>query len=151
MTIADIVVASQWFFLFYFIGMNLGYIMLNVSSFFTLSRYMAEHGEDDLPHSYTDLHVPISILSPAYNEEATAAASIRSLLQLSYPEYEIIVINDGSKDKTLEVLISEFSLIPFPEAYRVRLKTKAVKTIYRSMRFLICVLLTRKTAARPTR
>lgn len=135
MTIADIVVASQWFFLLYFVGMNLGYLMLNVSSFFTLSRYMAEHGEDELSHSYTDLHIPVSVLSPAYNEEATAAASIRSLLQLSYPEYEIIVINDGSKDKTLEVLIREFSLIPFPEAYRVRLKTKTVKTIYRSMQY----------------
>lgn len=133
MTLSDIILMSQWFFLLYFIGMNLGYIMLNIMSFFTLSRYMQEHStEEGLSQEYADLQLPISVLSPAYNEEATVAASIRSLLQLNYPEYEIIVINDGSKDKTLEVLIQEFSLAPFPEAYRVRLKTKPVRTIYQS-------------------
>ncbi len=133
MTLSDIILMSQWFFLLYFIGMNLGYITLNIMSFFTLSRYMQEHGtEEGLSQEYADLQLPISILSPAYNEEATVAGSIRSLLQLNYPEYEIIVINDGSKDKTLEVLIQEFSLAPFPEAYRVRLQTKPVRTIYQS-------------------
>lgn len=53
---------------------------------------------------------PISILVPAYNEEVTIVESIKSLLQLNYPTYEVIVINDGSKDQTLQVLISEFQL-----------------------------------------
>lgn len=55
-------------------------------------------------------YTPISILVPAYNEERTILKCIDSLLALEYPEYEIIIVNDGSKDKTLEVLINRFGL-----------------------------------------
>jgi cellulose synthase/poly-beta-1,6-N-acetylglucosamine synthase-like glycosyltransferase len=78
---------------------------------------------------------PISILVPAYNEEANIAASILSMLQLSYPEFEIIVINDGSKDDTIDVLKNEFVLVKVPEALRVRIVTKPIHGIYRSTRF----------------
>jgi cellulose synthase/poly-beta-1,6-N-acetylglucosamine synthase-like glycosyltransferase len=121
-----------WAFLLYFIGLNLGYLTLNVISFLSLSRYMQGHVLDSLPQIYSDFEPPISLIVPAYNEQATIAASIRSLLQLNYPEFEILVVNDGSKDQTLEVLKKEFSLVPFPEAFRVRLKTKAVQTVYQS-------------------
>lgn len=57
---------------------------------------------------------------------------MRSVLQLTYTEFEIIVINDGSNDETLEVLKQEFSLLPFPEAYRIQLPTEKVRGIYRS-------------------
>jgi cellulose synthase/poly-beta-1,6-N-acetylglucosamine synthase-like glycosyltransferase len=43
---------------------------------------------------------PVTILVPAYNEGAVIQGSIRSLLQLDYPRYEILVIDDGSKDDT---------------------------------------------------
>ena len=132
MTISNLVLVLQWFFLFYFIVMNIGYILLSIISFIDISRYMRSLSMDQSPHSYPELQIPITILSPAYNEEATVAASIHSLLQLSYPEYEIIVVNDGSKDRTLDVLIKEFSMVPFPEAYRIRLKTQPVRMIYRS-------------------
>ena len=69
---------------------------------------------------FSGLEPAISILVPAYNEEATIAASVRSMLQLTYSEFEIIVINDGSKDGTLEVLQREFALQPFPEALRAQ-------------------------------
>ena len=57
-----------------------------------------------------DYYIPISILVPAYNEEKVIISSIKSLTYLDYKLYEIIVINDGSSDKTLELLIHEFSL-----------------------------------------
>src|SRR6185295_10696943 len=56
--------------------------------------------------------------------------SVQSLLQLNYSEFEVVVANDGSKDDTLEVLKREFGLVPFPEAYRIRLPTAAVHGIY---------------------
>lgn len=58
---------------------------------------------------------PVSILVPSYNEELTIIESVRSLLALNYPQHEVIVINDGSKDRTLELLIDEFELGRLPQ------------------------------------
>ncbi|HPP86793.1 MAG TPA: glycosyltransferase [bacterium] len=75
---------------------------------------------------------PISIIAPAYNEELTVVESVKSLLMLEYPEYELIVVNDGSKDKTLEVLIKNFDLEISRKAVRLQLEHKPIKNIYRS-------------------
>ncbi|HXZ96366.1 MAG TPA: glycosyltransferase [Burkholderiales bacterium] len=121
----------QWFFLLYFIAMNIGYIFLNLLSIRSLKNYMEAQGLADLP-AYSGYEPPISILIPAYNEEATMVDLVSSLLQLDYPEFEIIVVNDGSKDNTLAVLQQEFLLVLFPEAYWQRIKGKGVRAIYRS-------------------
>jgi cellulose synthase/poly-beta-1,6-N-acetylglucosamine synthase-like glycosyltransferase len=100
-----------------------------------LHRRGQEQFLDAVPHAYSGLQPPVSILVPAYNEQATIAASIRSMLQLTYAEFEIIVINDGSKDATLDVLAREFNLLPFPEAYRRQIATRDIRQVYRSARF----------------
>jgi cellulose synthase/poly-beta-1,6-N-acetylglucosamine synthase-like glycosyltransferase len=88
-----------------------------------VSKYRDLSGSEYIP--------PISILVPCYNEELTILESVRSLLSLNYPEYEVIVINDGSKDKTLRVLIEAFGLIPMPyEAQNRELEARPVKGIY---------------------
>lgn len=121
-----------WFVLVYFMLLNGGYMILNVLAIVSLRLSRYERTLDGLPQVYSALEIPISVLVPAYNEEATIAASIRSMLQLSYSEFEIIVINDGSKDGTLDVLKREFSLQLFPEALRVQLQTKPVRGVYQS-------------------
>lgn len=123
---------GQWLFLLYFIGMNSGYLLLNMLSLFSLSGLMRANTVDALPQAYSGFEIPISLLVPAFNEQSTMAASLRSMLQLSYPQFEIIVINDGSRDDTLGVLMREFALVPFPEAYRARLATKQIRSLYRS-------------------
>ncbi len=128
------VLLLQWFFLFYFIAVSCGYFMLNVLSFISMRRHLDSHILGDLPRAYTNFKPPISLLVPAYNEEFTIVASVRSLLQLTYYEYEIIVINDGSKDGTLAELQREFELIPFAEVYWSKLATKPERGIWRSMR-----------------
>ncbi|MFC7515035.1 glycosyltransferase [Herbaspirillum sp. GCM10030257] len=136
MTTHQLVVSFiTWFVICYFILLNCGYLLLNLMSILTLRRKGQEKILDNLPQVYSGLEPPISLLVPAYNEEATIAASVRSMLQLQYSELEIIVINDGSKDGTLEVLKEEFSLLPFPEAYRVQIETKPINGIYRSRRY----------------
>src|SRR5690606_29964797 len=117
----DWVAGLQWFFMLYFVGINGGYLMLNLLSLGGLKRYIESHSLDDLPRGISGFEPPVSVLVPAYNEEATIAGSVRSMLQLNYPDYEVVVINDGSKDGTMDALRREFSLLPFPEAYWQRL------------------------------
>jgi cellulose synthase/poly-beta-1,6-N-acetylglucosamine synthase-like glycosyltransferase len=65
----------------------------------------------DLWSRYEDLAPPVSVIAPAFNEELSIVDSVRALLSLEYPEYEVIVVNDGSKDKTLQTLINAFGLV----------------------------------------
>ncbi len=130
-----VVEISQWFFLAYFLALNLGYLILNLASLVTLRPYIASRALESLPQISSGLQPPISLLVPAYNEEATIASSLRSMLQLNYPDYEIVVVNDGSRDNTLQVLKREFALQPFPEAYCERVAAKPVRGIYRSVTF----------------
>ncbi len=118
----------------YFVLLNAGYLSLNFLALIALRRRGHELLLDQLPQVFSGHELPISILVPAYNEEATISGSIRSLLQLSYPEFEVIVINDGSKDGTLDALIHEFALEPFPEAYFAQIKTAEVRSVWRSRR-----------------
>ena len=127
-----IMTAIEFGFLLYFIGLNAGYLGLNLVSLLTLPRYMQLHVLGNLPPIYSGLEPPISIVAPAYNEQACIVTSIRSLLQLNYSEFELVIVNDGSKDETLEVLKREFKLALFPEAYRNRLPSKPVRGIYLS-------------------
>ena len=55
--------------------------------------------------------LPISLLVPAYNEEPCIVQSVRSLLRTDYAMLEVVIVNDGSKDGTLDELIREFELI----------------------------------------
>ena len=126
---------ANWIFLFYFVGLHGVYMMLTVSSMLYLPKFLREHSTEELTPLHADFEPPVSIIVPAYNEAATIASSVRALMQLEYPDYEIIVVNDGSKDNTLDVLIHEFSLRPFPEVYRIQINTKPVGTIYRSTKY----------------
>ncbi|MEP7070604.1 MAG: glycosyltransferase [Usitatibacter sp.] len=122
----------QWFFLLYFVLINLGYIALNLLAVPALLRKIALRPLEDLPPVYSGFEPPVSLLVPAYNEEATIASSVRSLLQLDYPQFEVVVVNDGSRDATLAALQEAFDLEPFPEAHWQRLPTKPVRAIYHS-------------------
>jgi len=72
----------------------------------------------------------ISILLPAFNEEVGIVESVRALLALRYPLYEVIVINDGSSDRTLERLQEAFDLAPVRKALRAELATAPVRATY---------------------
>lgn len=75
---------------------------------------------------------PITIIAPARNEEASIRVAIRNLLELDYPQLEIIVVNDGSGDRTLEELRNEFRLRPVRMVYVAEVKSAAVRGLYRS-------------------
>ncbi len=78
-----------------------------------------------------DNYVPVSILVPAYNEEETVSDCINSLMYLDYPEYEIIVIDDGSNDNTSKVVIENFNLKKIARPIRRLVKCKNEEFVYK--------------------
>ena len=75
---------------------------------------------------------PISILVPAYNEEAGIIPSVRSLISIQYPSFEVIVINDGSKDSTLEKMIEHYEMFPIQKVVRTQIPSNRIKAVYQS-------------------
>jgi len=125
----------QWLFLLYFLAINAAYLSLNYIALYAIIGYMRDHRAEYLPKSLTAYQPPVSMLVPAFNEERTIVSSVRSLLRLNYPQFEIVLINDGSSDGTLQAIIEAFGMVEFPEAYRRRIPTKAVHKIYASARY----------------
>ena len=74
--------------------------------------------------------IPISIIVPAYNEEVTIIETVRSLLALDYDKYEIVVVDDGSKDNTSKVLIEHFGMQPVIRPIRSRIPCQPVEQVY---------------------
>lgn len=93
----------------------------NKNSFGDLSKIMA-----------SPLAPSITIIAPAYNEGLTIVENIRSLLSLQYVNYEVMVVNDGSKDDTLEKMISAYDLIRIERPIDPNWKSKPIRGIYKS-------------------
>ena len=79
--------------------------------------------------------LPISLLIPAYNEEENIVSNIKSLMKMDYPQFEIIVINDGSTDKTHERIIESFGLYKIETAIKTSIPTKEVHGIYYNIEY----------------
>lgn len=120
----------------YFLLLNGVYLAMSLFAYGALRRYALRLKTLDLERFLrTGGAPPITLLSPAYNEEATCEESVRSLLALSYPDYEILVCNDGSRDRTLEVLKEAFNLESVERVPVSDLPTAAVRAVYRSRRY----------------
>jgi cellulose synthase/poly-beta-1,6-N-acetylglucosamine synthase-like glycosyltransferase len=80
----------------------------------------------------TEFSPTVSLLAPAYNEEATIVENVRSLLNIHYDKLEIIIINDGSKDNTLKKVIDQYDMVLSEEYINCEIDTKEIRGIYRS-------------------
>ena len=123
----------EWVILFYFVAVNSFYVVLLASA----GREMWEHAVGTRGESRARLlgspAVPrIGILAPAYNESATIEDSVRGFLALLYPNLEVVVVNDGSPDGTIDVLKRCFELTPVHTVYDQQIPTKPVRQLYRS-------------------
>lgn len=128
-----LVTAFNVFVLFYFCLVHFGLFGLFVFSGRALWQFLRNlFAVDYAQIRASDMTLPISMLVPAYNEERGIVESVRSLLRANYGEFEVIVINDGSADNTLQVLIEEFGLQRRNEPVQVRLKSKRLRGLYRS-------------------
>lgn len=120
--------------LLYFFLINCFYLLFIILSLVGLNRYKKINTFINFKDIFQmPLVKPISIIAPVYNEEKGVVESVKSLLSLEYPQYEVIVVNDGSTDQTLKRLIKAFSLKKMKWVFRKSIETKPVKGIYKSI------------------
>ena len=117
----------------YYLASNLAYLAMLIIALRTSALHQ-HRLESYRLHWYkeTPLSPPITVIAPAHNEEASIRVSIRNLLELDYPELEVIVVNDGSEDRTLEELREEFRLRLVRAVYVPAIKSALVRGLYRS-------------------
>lgn len=122
-----------WAVLVYFLVVNSFYAVQLVAAGLELRQFRRALGEERLRILLSSEIAPtISILAPAYNEEATVTQSVKALLTLAYPRLEVILVNDGSPDRTLAVLQNAFALTPVQTVYWRQIPTEPVRGLYRS-------------------
>ncbi len=80
----------------------------------------------------SSLSPSISIIAPAYNEQNTIVENIRSLVSLYYNDFEVIIVNDGSKDESMRLMIESFDLIKVDYAIDYKIKCKEILGVYKS-------------------
>lgn len=139
----------NWMILFYFLGINGTYVLLNILSFFAIRRYLKERKTTELERIFqSPFFEPISIIAPAYNEEATIAQSVEALLHLQYPQHEVVVVSDGSKDNTMQVLIERYGMVSAPITYPSQIGCKKIKQVYVSPEYPNLVLVDKENGGK---
>ena len=125
------VIAYNLYIVAYYFSVNLIYIILSILSHHTATQQINDWSLKKPTLLYEDELLPkVSILAPAYNEELSIIESVTSLLNLKYPNYEVVVINDGSKDATLQTLIDHFHLEKHTVEYNSFITTRPIRGIY---------------------
>ena len=131
-----LVAALEWysaFILLFFFAINSYYLVLTVAGFWRTLRVFKEVRRPDQRRLLrSPLTPPISVLAPAFNEEANVVDNVRSLLMLDYPLFEVILINDGSRDRTLGRLVDAFDLRRSARSFDRVVPCKAIRGVYES-------------------
>lgn len=123
----------EWAIFFYFLAVNSFYAVLLLSAAWELRDHVHRTRAESRWRMLSSRVAPrISMLAPAYNEAATVGQSVRGLLTLRYANLELILINDGSRDGTMDVLQREFALRPVTPLFRQLIPNKPIRALYRS-------------------
>lgn len=129
----EAVVAFNVFVIAYLIAQNANQLILICFGWREISGYVKRRSlRDYATIGRSELSVPVSILIPAYNEEGVILESVRSLLRSHYKSFEVVVINDGSTDRTLNLLSEAYGLVEDRRVPRARLETHPIRASYRS-------------------
>jgi cellulose synthase/poly-beta-1,6-N-acetylglucosamine synthase-like glycosyltransferase len=131
----EAVLAFNAFVIVYMLAQYANQLILTCLGWREISEYVKRRQLRDYDTiAQSELSVPVSLVIPAYNEAAVILESVRSLLRSHYAAFEVVVVNDGSTDGTLEVLMEEYDLMPDMRVPRARLECRPVIGSYRSLR-----------------
>jgi cellulose synthase/poly-beta-1,6-N-acetylglucosamine synthase-like glycosyltransferase len=125
--------AYNLFILGYLGVQNLSYLLMTAVAWGALRRQVSVKGSsflDDLIR--TEAAPPVTLIAPAYNEEATCVDAVRALLVTEYPSFQVVVVNDGSKDQTMTRLVESFALERAPRFPVAEIPTAPVRAVWRS-------------------
>jgi cellulose synthase/poly-beta-1,6-N-acetylglucosamine synthase-like glycosyltransferase len=117
----------------YYLASNIAYLVMLIVALKTSAAHQRRLESHRLPWiKQSPMAPPITVIAPAHNEEASIRVAVRNLLELDYPELEVIVVNDGSEDRTLAEMQEEFRLRPVRVVYIPEAKSAPVRGLYRS-------------------
>jgi cellulose synthase/poly-beta-1,6-N-acetylglucosamine synthase-like glycosyltransferase len=117
----------------YYLASNISYLVMLVVALKTSAAHQRRLKSHSLAwFKDSPLAPPITIIAPAHNEEKSIRVAVRNLLELDYPDLEVIVVNDGSEDCTLDEMKEEFLLRPVRAVYIPEAKSAPVRGLYRS-------------------
>jgi biofilm PGA synthesis N-glycosyltransferase PgaC len=109
------------------------YLFLTIFSAISLRKYLRKNSYVDYNSIVSSPLAPsLSVIAPAYNESRTIVDNIRTLLSLYYNNYEVIVINDGSSDDTLEKIMEAYELEKVNYYFDYRLPCERIRGVYKS-------------------
>ena len=122
------------FVLIYFVSLTIIYLILFGVSLIEVLKFIKRTFFSDYQQILqSDMTWPISILVPAHNEEKNIVETVRSLQLVNYGEFEILVINDDSTDRTLQSLIEAFDLRRLDKVYKKSIATRPIRGVYGSL------------------
>jgi cellulose synthase/poly-beta-1,6-N-acetylglucosamine synthase-like glycosyltransferase len=124
-------ISNDTLFVYYLIS-NLISLLLLIVAIYKNTHHRYRLASVRMENLASPFSPPISLLVPAHNEELGIVANVNSLLRLDYPQLEVVVVNDGSNDRTLERLQESFGLHRAPIVYVAEIGTAPVTAIYRS-------------------
>lgn len=129
--IVSFIISFNYFVGFYYGMFNFFYSLLLIFSTNSILKYIKLIKLAPLKDfSFSPETPPVSILIPAFNEETVIVRTVKAALLVNYPDFQVIVINDGSEDRTLSVLIETFNLKKINLVYRDIIKTEPIRGYY---------------------
>ena len=131
-----VLMAINYISLTYMLGITVIYFLQLLFSGKALNEYVKYLRFSDYRRYIDSANMlPVTLIVPAYNEQSTVVETVKNLLKLNYAEYEIIVVNDGSKDDTLRLLVEAFGMVPIEQPYKRSVEVKPIRAVYRTPRF----------------
>ncbi len=133
MVVETLATATTWFFVGYFLLINGSYLLIQLAAVVGVRQNLRERRVEPAYDIHESPIIPgIAIIVPAYNEAPVIASSVRSLLSVEYPDFEVVAVNDGSDDDTLKRLRKAFDLERVDAEYPLEIPCEPILNVYRA-------------------